>query len=101
MRKVFIGALAVVTSIIAPTWIASCLTPYISPVQFWPMAFLALVFPYLVPVFILLALSWVFISKKMGLLLFLLFFAAFQNLSATFGLNPRATESRKKQKGTL
>jgi len=65
------------------------------------MAFLALVFPYLVPIFILLALAWVFIDKKIGLLLFLLFFAAFQNLFATFGLNPPATVSKEKPKGSL
>jgi hypothetical protein len=101
MKKVFTGALVNVTSIVALTWIASCLTPYISPVQFWPTAFLALIFPYLVPVYILFALSWVFINKRTGLLLFLLFFAAFQNLFATFGLNPAANPSIEKSKGSI
>jgi endonuclease/exonuclease/phosphatase family metal-dependent hydrolase len=101
MRKVIIGAFVVFTSTVALTWTASCLTPYISPVRFWPMAFLALIFPYLVPVFILVALLWVFINKKIGLLLFLLFFVAFQNLFATFGFNPPPNAATKKPKGTL
>jgi len=101
MRRFFIGTLATLTIIVAITWIASCLTPYISPVQFWPMAFLALVFPYLVPVFILLAFCWIFINKKVGLLLLVLFFAAFQNLFATFGLNPPSQQTFEREKGTL
>jgi len=101
MKKVFIRALGTVTALITLIWIASSLTPYVSPVTFWPMAFLALVFPYVVPVFNLVALSWVFINKKIGLILFLLFFAAFQNISATFGFNRPSGVTTKKNKGNL
>lgn len=101
MRKFFIAALAVITFIPALTWLVSCLTPYISPVHFWPMAFLALGSPYVALVILILAFVWLFIRKKVAIFLFLLFFAGFQNLFATFALNPVATPPVAKDSGSL
>jgi hypothetical protein len=101
MRKIFSGVLAIITIIVALTWFVSCFTPYISPVDFWPMAFLALAFPYLAPVIIILAFSWIFINRKVGLLLAILFFAAFQNLFNTFALNPAPKSTLIKPAGTI
>ncbi len=87
MKKFFIAVFAAFTSIYAFVYLASCLTPFISPVHFWPMAFLALGFPYLATGIIILFFLWIFINKKIALILFLLFFAGFQNIFATYALN--------------
>ena len=101
MKKFFIAPFAVITFVPAFTYFVSCLTPYISPVHFWPMAFLALGFPYLAPVIIILAFIWTFIRRKVALLLFLLFFAGFQNLFATFALNISEKSTISKEPGSL
>ncbi|MCW3108617.1 MAG: hypothetical protein JWQ09_3123 [Segetibacter sp.] len=101
MKRFFIAVFAVITFIPALTYFVSCLTPYISPVLFWPMAFLALGFPYLAVVILILAFFWIFIRKKVALFLFLLFFAGFQNLFATFALNPSPKSGHTKDTGSL
>lgn len=101
MKNLFIGLLAVITFIPAFTYFASCLTPYISPVHFWPMAFLALGFPYLAVVILILAFVWLFINRRVALFLLLLFFIGFQNLFATFALNPSPKQAVTKSPGSL
>src|SRR4051794_17769068 len=101
MRKIFIGVLAIITCLVALIWFVCCFTPYISPVDFWPMAFLALAFPYLAPVIMILAICWILIDRKVGLLLSVLFIAAFQNLFATFALNPTPKSTLNKPAGTI
>ena len=101
MKKFFIGLFAAITFVPAFTYLVSCLTPYISPVRFWPMAFLALGFPYLAVVLLFLALSWLFIRKRVALFLLMLFFAGFQNLFATFALDPSPKSNFSKDPGSL
>lgn len=101
MKKFFIGVFAVVTLIPSVAYLVCCLTPYISPVHFWPMAFFALAFPYLAPIILILAFCWIFIKRRIALVLLLLFFAGFQNLFATFALNPSAKPSLAKDTGSL
>jgi len=101
MKKFLAGAFAVITVFTVIAWLASLLTPYISPVYFWPMAFLALGFPYLAAAVFVFAIAWTFIHKKIGLCLFLLFFAGFQNLSATFALHPSAKATEPKPANAL
>lgn len=101
MRKLLTGALVFITIAVSLAWLFCCLTPYLSPVLFWPMAFFALGFPYLIPVVLLLAICWVFINKKVALFLLLLFFAAFQNLITTFGSNFRHVPTIERKKGVL
>lgn len=96
MKKVFTGLLAFITFIPAVSYFVSCFTPYISPVHFWPMAFLALGFPYLAIVILIFAFFWFFFNKKVSLILLLLFFAGFQNLFSTFALKPANTAYKKK-----
>ncbi|MCW3082259.1 endonuclease/exonuclease/phosphatase family protein [Segetibacter sp.] len=101
MKKFFFTVLAVITLISALAYFASCFTPYISPVHFWPMAFLALGFPYLAAVILILAFLWLFIRRQAALFLILLFFVGFQNLSSTFALNPFVKSTIAKDTGSL
>ncbi len=101
MKKFFIRAFAVITIIPAFIYFVSCFTPYISPLHFWPMAFLALGFPYLAIVILLLAFIWLFIRKKASLFLMLLFFAGYKNLFATFALNPSSASVTAKPAGSI
>jgi hypothetical protein len=101
MKKFSAALFAVITCIAAIVYFASCFTPYISPVSFWPMSFLALGFPYIALVYLSLALLWMFISRKISLLLILLFFTGFKNLFSTFALNPFATSKVIRDTGSL
>ena len=87
--------------LIAFIYLISCFTPYVSPVHFWPMSFLALGFPYLAIVIIILSFIWLFINRKIAFFLFLLFFAGFKNLFATFALNPSPKAVLDKTQGSL
>ena len=101
MKKFLFLAFTIITFLPAVTYFFSCFTPYISPVEFWPMAFLALGFPYLAPVIIVLAIIWFFIDKRVFLALLLLFFLGFQNLFSTFALSPSSTSTNAKVPGSL
>lgn len=101
MKKFLIGLFAAITFIPSLIYLASCLTPYISPVHFWPMAFLALGFPYLSLVILALALLWFFIRKKVALFLLLLFFAGYKNLFSTFALDLPVKSPPTKYPGSL
>jgi len=101
MKKFLTRLFAVITIFATLAYFISCLTPYISPVTFWPMAFFALGFPYLAVVIIILAISWLFVKRKYALFLLLLLFAGFQNLFATFALNPSAPKDSAKEPTSL
>jgi endonuclease/exonuclease/phosphatase family metal-dependent hydrolase len=87
MRHFFYRFLILITWITATVYFTSCLTPYVSPVLFWPMSFLALGFPYIASGFLLLLLIWIFIKRKVAAILLIIFFAGFQNLRATIALH--------------
>jgi endonuclease/exonuclease/phosphatase family metal-dependent hydrolase len=93
MKKLLLAFFTVFTFATALIYFASCLTPFISPVAFAPMAFLALGFPYLVLCMVVLVMLWVFITKKVALYLFLLIFAGSKNLYSTFAVNRVMSEN--------
>lgn len=95
MKKFFRSALTLITAVSAIFYFASCFTPYISPVTFWPMAFLALAYPYLAAVIILLLLIWIFVKKKFAIFLLILLFIGFQNLTATFAVGKTSNDFTK------
>ncbi|MDB5247691.1 MAG: hypothetical protein JWQ40_2085 [Segetibacter sp.] len=87
MKRFFVGLLSIVTVVASLTYLISCLTPYISPIDFWPMAFLALGFPYLFIAILVIAFPWVFVRKKIAFCLLLLLLVGFQNLFSTFAIS--------------
>jgi len=94
MRNILWWFFAFITFIPAFTYCVSCFTPYISPVTFPPMAFLALGFPYLACSLIIFIIIWFFIKKKVAVFLLLLFFAGYKNLFATFALDFSAQKDK-------
>lgn len=68
-------------------YILACLTPYINPVNFWPLTFLALGFVYLLAGMLLLFLLSLFIFRKRAWIFLLIILTGFQNISSTFGLH--------------
>jgi endonuclease/exonuclease/phosphatase family metal-dependent hydrolase len=79
-------------------YLAGCLTPYISPEAFPPMALFALAFPFLFLLMVLLLLVYVFIKRRVALILLILLFAGFRNIRHTFAWHrPVAFNMRKKQ----
>lgn len=95
-------ALGLITFITCVVYFASCFTPFISPEIFWPMAFLALAFPYLAVFEILLIVVWLFIKRKVAILLFFLLLIGWQNIYSTFAFHVNYNNSlRAKSKSTL
>ena len=55
--------------------------------QFWPITFLALGFPVLALLMLVLAIGWLFLNKWISLLFIVFFAAGFKNLSSVFAFN--------------
>ncbi len=70
-------------------YLVACLTPYINPVHFWPLTFLALGFVYLLAGMIVLFLLSLIIFRKTSLIFLLILLAGFQNISSVFGFHTR------------
>lgn len=58
----------IVSLIFVGLLLLSYLAPYVSPVYFWPIAFLGLAYPYLLAINILFVLYWTFRRKKSALI---------------------------------
>lgn len=101
MKKIIFAGFAFITFILAFTYLVSCLTPYVSPVHFWPLAFLALGFPYLAAAIAIVAFIWLLVRKRIALVLFLLLFAGFQNLVSTFAVNSSSHKALNKDSSSL
>lgn len=100
MKKFILSAFTFCSVCFTLIYILSCLTPYISPVTFWPMSFLSLGFPYLTVGFFVLIIIWLFIRKKVGLWLSLILILAYSNISSTTGCKVKK-QSAEKLPGTL
>ncbi|WP_207492003.1 endonuclease/exonuclease/phosphatase family protein [Aridibaculum aurantiacum] len=93
MRKFFYLLLVATTGLLAIVYFVSCLTPYISPVQLWPLAFLALGFPYLALAVLVYIILWLLVKKKVALYLLILLLLGFSNITSTIGFNIFSTEA--------
>lgn len=82
-------------------YLVACLTPYINPVDFWPLTFLALGFVYLLAGMIILLLLSLFIIKKRAWIFLLVILAGFQNISSVFGFHSRKTFVAEKNENSL
>lgn len=87
MKKFLFIALSGGTSLSALVYLLSCLTPHISPHIFWPMAFLTLGFPYLAFGMFVLAIVWLFVKRKVSLLLLAIILVGYNNLFSTFAIH--------------
>jgi endonuclease/exonuclease/phosphatase family metal-dependent hydrolase len=101
MKKFFFAIFCFFTILLAVIYCGSCLTPFISPVQFWPFAFLALAFPYLFVLILFLAFVWIFVKRSVSAVLLLLLFVGYKNIFATFALDAFPTSSLRKPESTL
>lgn len=105
MKKLLFWLLVFITFLPAVAYFASCFTPYISPVHFGELAFLALGFPYLLGCVLVLTVVWLFVKRKVALLLFVLLLLGFENITATFGFHifssAQAAALKPKQSNTL
>jgi endonuclease/exonuclease/phosphatase family metal-dependent hydrolase len=87
-----------VTCLLCIGYLLACLTPVISPVDVWPMAFLALGFPYLAAALFLFIPLWFFVKKKAALILLLVFACGYTNLSSTWAINLKSNSPVKAEK---
>lgn len=68
-------------------YLFSCLTPYVSPVDFWPLTYLDLGFPFLAGALVIFIVCWFFIKKINAVLLLVVLLLGYKNLNASIGLN--------------
>ncbi len=87
MKNFLWFVLTFITVITGFIYLLSCLTPYISPVSFWPVTFIALGYPILFIGMIVFMVLWIFIKRKIALFLLILLLLGYKNLSSTWALN--------------
>jgi endonuclease/exonuclease/phosphatase family metal-dependent hydrolase len=87
MKKIFMAFLILGTIVTGLLYLLSCFTPYISPVRFWPMTFIALGFPVIATVLLVLIVIWFLLRRNIGLALLLLFCLGYKNITSTVGLH--------------
>jgi endonuclease/exonuclease/phosphatase family metal-dependent hydrolase len=76
-----------ITLVIAIIYLLSCLTPYISPVDFPAGTLFSLAYLPVLIVYILLIIIWCFAGRKVALLLFILLLAGYKNIVSTIGFH--------------
>ena len=97
MKNILRFLLGFISMVVALAYVLSCFTHLISPEFFSPLALLALGFPYLAGLLLLLIIIWFFVNgtKAVGLILILL--VGYNNLFTTFAVNlwPNQTSTTK------
>ena len=87
MNSVIFKIISLTSCVIATIYLLSCMSGIIHPSLFWPLTFLALGFPILALLMLVLATGWLFLNKRISLLLLILFMLGFKNLSNVFAFN--------------
>ncbi|MCY7423096.1 MAG: endonuclease/exonuclease/phosphatase family protein [Chitinophagaceae bacterium] len=87
MKAVIYNTIAITSCVITVAYLASCLSGFINPALFWPLTFLALGFPILAMLMLVMGIGWLFLNKRVSLLLLILFAAGFKNLSNVLAFN--------------
>ena len=85
----------------AAVYLASCLTPYISPLHFRPLTFLALMFPCLLIGMIFTLVLSIFILKKRSVWLVIILLLGYKNIISTTGAHKQKDFVQQKQTGTI
>ena len=94
--KTVVYRLLIISSFgIAVIYLVSCLSGIINPVRFWPLTFLALGFPILAMLMLVLAIGWLFHNKWISLLFIVFFAAGYKNLSNVFAFNTGTYQVKK------
>ena len=100
MKKI-IGLFLLILSVgIAITYLVSCLTPFVSQAQFWPLTFLSLGFVFIAFAMLVATIYWFFRNVKIGVVFLLLFLFGYRNLGALYAYNFSSFKQTKK-KGDL
>ena len=87
MKALVYNIITIASCVIAVTYLASCLSGVINSALFWPFTFLALGFPILAVLILVMAVGWLFLNNRVSLFLLLLFAVGFKNLSNVFAFN--------------
>lgn len=82
-------------------YLISCLTPYISPINFTPFTFLALLFPCILIGMLLNILLAIFILKKRSIFLVIILLLGYKNIFSTTGFHKPKDFIQQKQAGTF
>lgn len=85
----------------AAVYLASCLTPYISPIHFRPFTFLALLFPLLLVGMLFTLILSIFILKKRTVILIIILLLGYKNIFSTTSFHKKKEFIQQKQQGTI
>ena len=100
MKNIVYKLTITTTVLITALYLVSCFSGIINPSIFWPLTFLALGFPILAMLMLVIAIAWLFINKRITLVLLILFACGYKNLSNIFSLH-KARYKVEKTKGSL
>ena len=97
MKKIFSLVLTLITVTIAITYFISCLTPFVSQADFWPLSFLSLGFVFIVIAMFAATIYWLVKNVKIGLVFIILLLFGYKNLTALYAFNFASFNQPKKQ----
>ena len=87
MKKIVIRIILIINIILAGLMIISSLSVYISPEKIWYLAFLGLIFPYILIINILFLVFWVIFKKRYFLISLLVIILSWNNLGKFIQFN--------------
>ena len=87
LKKIVIRIILIINIILAGLMIISSLSVYISPEKIWYLAFLGLIFPYILIINILFLVFWVIFKKRYFLISLLVIILSWNNLGKFIQFN--------------
>ena len=82
--------------LVAVVFLLSCIVPYLSPVRWWFISYLGLVFPFLLAAVILFLVFWLFVSRRYALISTISLLLGYKSISVFFAFHfPRKFELQK------
>lgn len=90
----FYSSFKAITVLVASIYLIACLTFLVSPVHFWPLVFLSLLFPYVFLLFVFICCIWLFLKKKTVLILLPILLSGIPNLTGIIAVKGLFTKKQ-------
>ena len=100
-RRITKSILISINAVASLLFLVACLSPYISPANWWINGFTGLIFPYLVLAMILFTIFWLLAKPKLVWIPLLTLVLGWQQIQVMFALHPGAGFSKKRHDNIL
>lgn len=98
----FVKRLLLIISVFtALLYVAASLAPYLNPQSWWPFSILAIGFPLLLVLMLVLTLLWFIVDRRYGIAFLLLLLVGYKSISVFFAIGSNKSFALAKKPGTL